>query len=237
MNAMAENSLESPAPAVSAGAQARQATGLILASGDDEWCAQLQTGLAGSGSDLALTPHRLGRLEQLDAAPIVPGALWLVDEDWVAPLLARQRASTGSSHLPDAIVRFRHFSSARIIAVIESGARGCLSEQTTPEEALRAIRAVLAGELWLSRRLFSLVLAHVQHQLPDQHGDPDDQRLTRRQREIVACVARGMSNKQIGRQLGISPTTVKTHLHNIFERIGIGGRTLLALRAVDGELN
>ena len=59
--------------------------------------------------------------------------------------------------------------------------------------------------------------------------------MTERQREIAACVARGMSNKQIGRQLGISPTTVKTHLHNIFERVGVGGRTLLALRAMDAE--
>jgi DNA-binding NarL/FixJ family response regulator len=76
----------------------------------------------------------------------------------------------------------------------------------------------------------------MQQQLPDQYAEAADDRLTQRQREIVACVARGLSNKQIGRQLGISPTTVKTHLHNIFERIGIGGRTLLALRAADSEM-
>lgn len=68
-----------------------------------------------------------------------------------------------------------------------------------------------------------------------QRHDEGSERMTERQREIAACVARGMSNKQIGRQLGISPTTVKTHLHNIFERVGVGGRTLLALRAMDAE--
>jgi DNA-binding CsgD family transcriptional regulator len=56
--------------------------------------------------------------------------------------------------------------------------------------------------------------------------------LTRRQYEIVRWVAQGLSNKEIGRHLGISPTTVKTHLHNIFERAGINGRQQLAVRAL-----
>ena len=52
-------------------------------------------------------------------------------------------------------------------------------------------------------------------------------RLTVRQREIVRWAARGMSNKQIARQLGISPETVKTHLHHVFEREGVHGRMAL----------
>ena len=51
--------------------------------------------------------------------------------------------------------------------------------------------------------------------------------LTERQREIVQWAARGMSNKQIARQLGISPETVKTHLHHVFEREGVHSRTAL----------
>jgi DNA-binding CsgD family transcriptional regulator len=53
--------------------------------------------------------------------------------------------------------------------------------------------------------------------------------LTKRQQEIAECVAEGMSNKEIGRYLGISAATVKTHLHNIFERVG-GSRIRLAMR-------
>nr|WP_245188080.1 helix-turn-helix transcriptional regulator [Frateuria flava] len=56
--------------------------------------------------------------------------------------------------------------------------------------------------------------------------------LTDRQREIVRWVAQGLSNKEIGRRMGISPTTVKTHLHNIFERAGINGRQQLAVHAL-----
>ena len=130
-------------------------------------------------------------------------------------------------------MRFDRLSKANAVAMIESGARGCLSHDASTDEVLRAIRAVRDGELWLSRRVFSQVLAHVQARVTEpEHGHVG---LTERQREIVACVARGLSNKQIGRQLGISPTTVKTHLHNIFERVGIGGRTLLALRSTAVE--
>ena len=51
--------------------------------------------------------------------------------------------------------------------------------------------------------------------------------LTDRQREIVHWASQGLSNKQIGRRLGISPETVKTHLHHVFEREGISGRMAL----------
>ena len=101
---------------------------------------------------------------------------------------------------------------------------------------MRAIEAVRDGELWLSRKLFARVLGHFQAQATrPPYWTTASARLTDRQRQVAACVAEGMSNKQIGRRLGISPTTVKTHLHNIFERVGVGGRTLLALRAMDGD--
>jgi DNA-binding CsgD family transcriptional regulator len=58
------------------------------------------------------------------------------------------------------------------------------------------------------------------------------EKLTDRQREIVRWAAQGLSNKEIGRRLGISPTTVKTHLQNIFERVGISGRRQLVLHAL-----
>src|SRR3546814_8581527 len=60
--------------------------------------------------------------------------------------------------------------------------------------------------------------------------------LTARQREIVRWAAQGLSNKQIGQRLGISPETVKTHLHHVFDREGISGRiaVLAAYRRATG---
>ena len=55
--------------------------------------------------------------------------------------------------------------------------------------------------------------------------------LTRREREIVFALAEGLSNKNIGRQLGLSEGTVKGHLHNIYTKLGVKNRTALAVLA------
>jgi RNA polymerase sigma factor (sigma-70 family) len=209
---------------------------IVLATGDPAWAALAATAL---GECPELQPSPLRRVPHRDAVAAEAqraSRLWIVDEEWVAPLLARRRLAP-ESRLPELLVRFEHFTTARVVAMIESGARGCLPREAGLAETREAVRAVLAGELWLSRRLFSAVLEHMQSAVQRQDASEADDGLTERQREIVRCVGRGMSNKQIGRHLGISPTTVKTHLHNIFERLGIGGRTMLALRANSGHLH
>jgi DNA-binding NarL/FixJ family response regulator len=204
---------------------------VVLATADPAWAAIALAALEGDALGLRGT-------RRIDAAADVPAELargarlWIVDEDLATPLLAHRRLEPRSA-LPDMLVRFSQFSTARVVAMIESGARGCLPPEACAAEATEAVRAVLSGELWLSRRLFSAVLDHMQatsRGRDSADADADDG-LTQRQREIVRYVGRGLSNKQIGRILGISPTTVKTHLHNIFERLGVGGRTMLALRA------
>ena len=212
---------------------------LLLASPDRAWCRAIETALAGNGGDLNLRPQRVDSLDQLTELLRTPSRLWLVDESWLAPALAQRRVAAWSRRAsPDLIVRFDNGAENNVVAVIEMGARGCLSRSADVDEVLRAVRAVLDGELWLSRRVYSQVL----NSLLDRHRtrvvvDEDGDGLTGRQHEIAACVARGMSNKQIARHLGISPTTVKTHLHNIFERMGVSGRTLLALRAAEGDVH
>jgi DNA-binding NarL/FixJ family response regulator len=208
---------------------------VVLATADSRWAETARDALDASG----LRSTAMLRVASVSGIEVQLGRharLWIVDEAWVAPLLARRRQAPHERQ-PDLLVRFQDFSTARVVAMVESGARGCLPAHAGVEETQEAIRAVLAGELWLSRRLFSAVLDHLQARSEVQVAMDDDESLTTRQREIVQCVSRGMSNKQIGRHLGISPTTVKTHLHNIFERLGIGGRTLLALRASEGHMH
>jgi DNA-binding NarL/FixJ family response regulator len=62
------------------------------------------------------------------------------------------------------------------------------------------------------------------------------ERLTRREREIALAVAEGLSNKQVCRQLGLAEGTVKIHLHNIYGKLGISNRTILAVIAHRGTM-
>ncbi|MEO6102270.1 MAG: response regulator transcription factor [Pseudoxanthomonas sp.] len=210
--------------------------GIVLATGDADWARTAREALDAQWLRDAPVLQLTSR-DGIASRLCTNAALWIVDEPWVAPLLAHRR-NLPYERQPDLLVRFEEFSTARVVAMIESGARGCLPASAGVAETREAIRAVLGGELWLSRRLFSAVLEYLQARpSPAATLQAEDDGLTVRQREIVTCVGRGMSNKQIARHLGISPTTVKTHLHNIFERIGVGGRTLLALRANEGHLN
>ena len=120
-----------------------------------------------------------------------------------------------------------------VLATVKLGVHGCLPRHSLPAAWRRAILAIHAGDAWIPRALMAAALADFRHLLQlDPPPPPGIGPLTDRQREIVRWVAQGMSNKEIGRHLGISPTTVKTHLHNIFERAGIAGRQQLAVRAL-----
>lgn len=227
MNALAYKMASEPAPDL-----------LVLASPDRDWCERIEAAFRDATPGLPLRFQCLEDVSAIAAASCGSG-VWLVDEAWLPSFLSEHPVPPDFDPAPRLVVRFEHLCSEGVFSAISVGVRGCLSIDATPEEVLQAVRAVRAGELWLSRKLFAEVLTHllaqVQVHAAVRHHEEGGERMTERQREIAACVARGMSNKQIGRQLGISPTTVKTHLHNIFERVGVGGRTLLALRAMDAE--
>lgn len=227
MNALAHQAVSEPAPDL-----------LVLASPDRDWRERIEAAFQEAAPGL---PHRFKCVDDISAlaGSSCGTGVWLIDEAWLPSFLASHPVAPDFDPAPMLVVRFERLCSEGVFSAIGVGVRGCLSIDATPEEVLQAVRAVRAGELWLSRKLFAQVLTHllaqVQVHAAVRGHEEGSGRMTERQREIAGCVARGMSNKQIGRQLGISPTTVKTHLHNIFERVGVGGRTLLALRAMDSE--
>jgi DNA-binding CsgD family transcriptional regulator len=97
---------------------------------------------------------------------------------------------------------------------------------TSAQDVLCAIRAVQAGELWAARKIVSQayqqLLAAQEPAL--ENAKERGAQLSPRQLEIVLWMRRGMTNKEIGRRLGISDMTVKTHAHNIFHKLEISGR-------------
>jgi len=172
-----------------------------------------------------------------DVAAMVPDIL-LLDAQLPggdgAPILARVRAQSP----PTKILLFLDLLDQRqIIDAIDHGAEGCVLKASAPEHWLHAMRVVLGGGVWIGRRLLFDALLHRLHgeSLRPNPLAAKLAKLTRREREIVSGVQRGLSNKQIARRLDICPTTVKTHLQHIFGKLGISGRAqLLLARAGDG---
>lgn len=111
----------------------------------------------------------------------------------------------------------------RILAALDAGAVGYVLKDAEPRQLLDAIRAAAAGTVPLDPRVAGALLEERQ-----AHAVRE---LTEREREIVSLVGRGLSNKQIARELSITDKTVKTHLTSAFRKIGVFDRTQAALWA------
>jgi DNA-binding CsgD family transcriptional regulator len=199
---------------------------------DPAWRARMQRLLATRGeldwlgAYAPAQPRRDGR-----SAP----ALLLLDGD--DPLIDRQRRRP-LLPAPRRLYFYRNPNIAALQHCINSEANACLDKQSPPEVVLRALLAAESGLFVVAPSLLLQAL-HEGGEVPvPEPAEPrgDWPGLTERQREIVRWAARGMSNKQIARQLGISPETVKTHLHHVFEREGVHGRVaLLAAHLHDSD--
>jgi DNA-binding NarL/FixJ family response regulator len=120
------------------------------------------------------------------------------------------------------VVVFTSFSDReRIVRALDAGAIGYLLKDAEPEEILAAIQAAARGESPLAPRAAAELLA-------DRRTRPPTVELTAREREVLRLVVDGLANKQIARRLGISEKTVKGHLTNLFQRIGVADRTQAA---------
>ena len=111
----------------------------------------------------------------------------------------------------------------RILAALDAGAVGYLLKDAEPEDLVRGIRAAHRGESPLDPKAASTVLS------ARSEGVGVD--LTDREQEVLRLLAAGMPNKVIASRLGIAEKTVKAHLTNVYQRIGVSDRTQAALWA------
>lgn len=124
------------------------------------------------------------------------------------------------------VVVFTSFSDReRIVEALDAGAIGYLLKDADPAEIHAAVRAAARGESPLDPKAAAALLAS----RGGRRGGGIE--LTGREREVLRLVVDGMANKQIARRLGISEKTVKGHLTNLFQRIGVSDRTQAALWA------
>jgi DNA-binding NarL/FixJ family response regulator len=110
------------------------------------------------------------------------------------------------------------------VAALRAGARGLVFKRFALETLMTAIRTVVDGQVWLPPELQSEIAAQLR--------EPPGAALTRREREIVRHVAIGLRNAEVAERLHVTEGTVKTHLNNIFQKLGLRDRVELALYAV-----
>jgi NarL family two-component system response regulator LiaR len=120
-----------------------------------------------------------------------------------------------------------------VFAFLEAGAAGYLLKDVSVDELVKAVRAVYAGESVLHPAITRKVISRfAQPGTGPGKGGVLDQ-ITERELEVLRLAARGMSNRDIARELEISMRTVQTHLSNVFNKMGVGSRTeavMLGLR-------
>jgi DNA-binding NarL/FixJ family response regulator len=114
------------------------------------------------------------------------------------------------------------------------GARGFLGKHTSVELMIKSIRTVMAGQYWIGRESVSDLIGSLAPRQGSTHapasgGRPD---LSKRELQIVAAVGAGYGNKDIATRLSLSEHTVKHHLSNIFEKLGVTNRLEVALFAI-----
>jgi DNA-binding NarL/FixJ family response regulator len=126
----------------------------------------------------------------------------------------------------------------QIAEALQLGARGIVSKETAAATLLEAIHVVAGGKFWVGREAvvdISKGIAALERSTGTDER-PKNFGLTARELEIVAAVVGGHSNREIARKLSISEQTVKHHLTNVFDKVGVFNRLELALFAINHHL-
>jgi Response regulator containing a CheY-like receiver domain and an HTH DNA-binding domain len=121
-------------------------------------------------------------------------------------------------------------SQSDIVEFVEAGASGFILKDATVKEFLGTIRSVAQGVKVLPPSLTDSLFSHViEFALKRGNGKlPNAVRMTKREREIIVLIADGLSNKEIAQQLNIATHTVKSHVHNIMEKLALHTRLQIA---------
>ncbi len=123
------------------------------------------------------------------------------------------------------IVLTTYDSDADILRAIEAGATGYLLKDAPREELFRAIRAAARGDSVLAPAVAARLMTRI--------NAPAEGNLSAREIEVLQLVAKGVSNKEIGKSLHMSTATVKTHLIHIYGKLGVDDRTAAVTTALE----
>jgi two-component system nitrate/nitrite response regulator NarL len=129
------------------------------------------------------------------------------------------------------------------VEAMKLGCSGILSKESAISLIERSIAKVYAGEIWLDSNTTAAVIRQfaspAEFPAPANNGKTSRERaqLSQREREIIILIAQGYKNKEIAEKMFITEQTVKNHLHNVFDKLGVSDRLELALYAIHNSLH
>jgi DNA-binding NarL/FixJ family response regulator len=135
------------------------------------------------------------------------------------------------SLLTRAIILTAAGDNGEVVQAMRLGARGIVLKQSTSELLVKSIHCVYGGEIWLDNRITAEVMKAFAKS-SDGGARKNKELLSDREKQIVQLVVQGQRNKEIATNLFISEQTVKNHLHNIYDKLGVSDRLELALYAI-----
>lgn len=122
-----------------------------------------------------------------------------------------------------------------IVQALQMGARGVVMKEAATQLLMKAIRTVMGGQYWIGREAVGDIVEFMRTN-PSGEKAPRNFGLTKREMDILTTIVAGLSNKEIARRFSLSEDTVKHHLTNIFDKVGVASRLELALFAINNRL-
>lgn len=123
-----------------------------------------------------------------------------------------------------------------IIEALQLGAHGVLLKQAATDLLSKSIHTLMAGHYWVGRESVADLVKTLRQVTGEGHGRPRKFGLTDRELEVISKVVEGYANKEIAQEFSITEKTVKHHLTNIFDKLGVSSRLELALFAIHHNL-
>jgi DNA-binding NarL/FixJ family response regulator len=130
-----------------------------------------------------------------------------------------------SDPLTSVLILTVHTDVETIFSILQAGASGYLVKSIFGPEVIHTIRAVMDGDMVLSREVSQEVLKYSLHHATRPVKPISQERLSAKGVEVLALAAKGLSNKEIGAQLGVSEATVKSYFVDVFQKLNVRSRT------------
>ena len=123
-----------------------------------------------------------------------------------------------------------------LVEAVRNGAAGYLTKDLSPEALQRAVRGITSGDLAMSRSMAADVIRHLASvaNRPGPASGESVAGISVREREVLALLADGLTDREIGERLGISPRTVETHVGSLLSKLGVRNRAQAARRYREG---